>query len=327
MIVTTNLIWQSVNWPSSAAAIQYAIFVGSNSTPAYTTTNSATETTVSYDDALPGTVFVIRPTDGTNYGPSQTVVIANSPLNNRAWVRSYLRKKISDRVDQTAGQIPTVTDDELNDYINDALRNYSLQFPVEKDYTITLVAGGELAGARDYALPTDFQKMVQVRYNQANSHLQMYLKEASFKGGETTATSWVGYPKLGILQPPIGGRYYPGHYDIYENAIHIDFDPLGNGDTLSLRYEGSYAYPLDDLTTLPTPETDLEMICLYAEAKTWLEIEAKDVLLSRWPDANHKGRRDDMPTERYSTRLFNAWQQLVKDRRTLRPRQFRLERR
>lgn len=326
MLVTTTLYYQAVKWPSTSNATLYAIFVdGNTGTPDYTSnTNSVS---VSYDDTSPGHVYTIRPTDGANYGPSQTVVVANQPLNNRAWMRDQLRKRIADRTDTSNSVTPTVEDDELNSYINDAIRQYSLQFPLEKDYTVTLVAGGELAGARDYAVPGDLVRITLVRYNQANSHLQMYLKEASFKGGETTATSWVGYPKLGILQPPIGGRYYPGHYDVWESNLHIDFDPIGNGDTLSIRYEALYPYPTDDITRVTVPEVDMEMLLIRAEANAWRAIEGRDVLLSRWRTRDDGSRRDDMPTEKMSTRLFNAWEQWVKQRRTMRPHQFRLVRR
>jgi hypothetical protein len=327
MQISNTIFWQSVNWPALDAATEYAVFVNAASTPTYTTTDGVLSVAVTYDEASPGTVFIIRPTDGTNYGPSQTVVIANQPLNNRAWIRDQIRKRIADRTDTSNVVTPTISDDELNAYLNDAIRQYSMQFPVERDYTITLLAGGQMTSARDYQLPADFYKLIQVRYNQVNSNLEMYLKEASFKGGETTATSWVGYPKLGILQPPIGGRYYPGHFDVWEGAIHIDFDPLGNGDTMTVRYWALHQYPTDDITRLDLPEVDIEMILIRAEASAWLEIESKDVRLSRWRDKNDGSRRDDMPTEKMSTRLFNTWNQWVNQRRSMRPQQYRLVRR
>lgn len=328
MIVTVPIYYQSVNWPSATAATQYAVFVNGKMTPDYTVTNGATSVLVTIDDQLPGYVFAIRPTDGTNYGPAQTVVVANQPLNNRAWIRDQVRKRIADRIDTSNQTTPTIADDELNSYLNDAIRQYSLHFPLQKDWTITLVAGGEKGGARDYQLPADFQKITSVRYNQAASNLEMFLKEASFKGGETTATSWVGYPKLGILQPPIGGRYYPGHFDVWDGSLHIDFDPLGNGDTLSARYMAVFPYPSDDVTALAIPAVDIEMVMIRVEAAAWLEIESKDVRLSRW-DRGSTGtaRRDDMPTEKMSTRLFNTWNQWVNQRRSMRPSQYRLVRR
>lgn len=330
MNITEALSWQTANWPTAAtAAADYAIFINANSTPYLSSTAGQTSATVTYDDANPGYVFLIRPTDGTNYGPAQTIVRANTPLNNRAWIRDYIRKSINDRLDIiNVSRKLLVTDDELNGYINDAIREYTLMFPLEKDYTITLIAGGERGGARDYQLPVDFQRVVTARYNQANSNLQLFLREEPFKGGETTATSWVGYPKLGILQPPIGGRYYPGHYDIYEGSIHLDFDPLGNGDTITLRYVAAFPYPTDDVTPLSIPEDDLKMILLHIEANCWKEIEGKDVSLSRFDrGASGNARRDDMPTEKMSTRLFNAWKQWIDTRRSLRPKTYRLVRR
>jgi hypothetical protein len=325
MLVTRIITWQAVSWPLADAATRYQVF--ENGVTQVADVSDALTASVTYDDSLPGVVYIIRPTDGSDFGPSQAIVFANQPLNNRAWLRSYVRKAMSDRIDDGKENTPTLSDDELNEYINDAIRNYSVEFPLERDYTITLLAGGELAGARDYQLPTDCQKVIQARYNQANSHLELYLKEASFKGGETTATSWIGYPKLGIIQPPIGGRYYPGHFDVYENRLHLDFDPLGNGDTLSIRYLANYPYPTDDLSAITIPTNDIEMLTLYVEGKAWLAIEGKDVRLSRWRTKDDGGRRDDMPTEKMSTRMFNAWNVWLNQRRSIRPKVYRLVRR
>ncbi len=327
MIITTSVSWQSVPFMGADASDQYAVFVNAGATPSYTTSGGITSTDVQIEDTDPGTVFIIRPTDGVNYGPSQTVVIASQPLNNRAWIRDQIRKRIADRVDLGVQATPTVIDDEINAYLNDAIREYSMHFPIEREYPITLLAGGQIGTARDYQLPDDFYKVILVRYNQVGTNYELYLRESSFKGGETTATSWSGYPKLGIIQSPLGGRFYPGHYDIWENALHVDFDPLGNGDTMTVRYWALHRYPTSDVAVLDVPEVDIEMIMKRTEASAWLEIESKDVRLSRWRTKDDGSRRDDMPTEKMSTRLFNAWNQWVAQRRSMRPQSFKLVRR
>lgn len=323
MNITQTITWNSVNWPASSAAIQYAIFANQGTTPVQTVLNT-TSASVSYDDSQ-GVTFVIRPTDGTNYGPAQTITLSNMPMPTRGWLRTYVRAAIADP--NLAGSTPTVSEDELNLYINDAIREYSTRFPMQQERVIQLLAGGSDAGARDYQLPADFVYEETVLYKQIDTHLQLYLKRMPWKGGETSASTWVGYPKLGIIQPPMGGRFYPGHYDIYEGAIHIDFDPRGNGDTLTVRYCSTYPYLTDDVTPTPIPLTDFQMLALYAQARAWMEIEGKDVRLSRWRTREDGSRRDDMPTEKMSTRMFNAWNQWINDRMNLRPQTRRLVRR
>lgn len=321
MQITNEISWNSVNWPATTAAIQYALFRNQATTPEQTV--SATSTSVTYDDSQ-GVVFVVRPTDGTNYGPAQSIVLSNGPMPNRGWLRTYVRSAISD---PTLNTTPTISDDGLNLYINDAIREYSTWFPLETERVIQLIAGGSQAGARDYQLPADFLFEENVLYKQVDTKLQLYLKKMPFRGGETSATSWVGYPKLGIIQPPMGGRFYPGHYDLWEGAIHIDFDPRGNGDTLTVRYYASYPYLNDDITPTLIPLKDFQYLALYVQYRAWVEIEGKDTRLSRWRGKEDGGRRDDMPTEKMSARMLQAWNDWISDRQNLRPRTYRLVRR
>lgn len=317
MIITQSISWQPVNWPDSATtASQYAIFLDTAITPLVTVSGSATSTVVTYNDTDPGHVYLIRPTDGTNYGPAQSVVIANQPLNNRAYIRQAVRKSISDRQDTTDQTTLTFSDDELNDMIVEAVLNYSMHFPVEASRVIPLVAGGEMAGARTYALPSDYQKVLRVKYTYPDTVFQYWLKELPYKGGETSAQSYFGYPKMGILFNPIGGRFFPGHYSVYQNQLTIDFDPTGEGDTLSVEYLGNRPIPTDDVSDIGTPNSDIQMILLRVEASAWLMLEGKDVRLSRWRSKDDGGRRDDLPTDKMSTRLFNAYNQWVKERKT-----------
>lgn len=329
MQISSLISWTPVKWPGASNATHYAVFVNGAATATYLVTAPATGSAavsqlVSYDDAS-GTVFTVRPTDNAtptpNYGPATNIVISSQPLNNRAWLMSYVRKTMTDRID--AGTAPAATpilsDDELRDYVNDALRNYSLHFPPKKTVVLTLVAA-----QRQYTLPTDFKSVVQARYDRVVGNFTLYLTEMPYKGGESTASSWIGFPKLGILQSPYAGRFYNGHYEIVDGQLSIDFDPAGDGDTITLHYEALLALPTSETAPLGVPDDDLELLALYAEGKAWKTIEGRDANLSRFTDRT--GRRDDLPTERMSTRLFNAYQQLLKERRTLRPSVLRLVR-
>lgn len=326
MIISTAITWQSVDWPvAGTPATEYAIFLGSATNPLQTVTDITA--TVTYDDTTTGAIFLIRPTDGTSYGPAQSVFVGNGPMNNRGWFRSYIRNAISDRIDTNPGNAPSIADNEIDGYLNDALRKYSGYFPRERTTTITLEAM-----KRDYPLPQDFMSTLALQYQPGDQRLKLWLREEPYKGGESTPTSYVGYPKLGIFQPAWGGRLYSGHFEVHDNddgtkTVTLDFDPSGESDTLILRYRAFYAFPTDDLVSLGVPDDDLEGLSLYVQAKCWTQVEARDVLLSRFRSREDGSRRDDLPTEKMSTRMFNAWQTWVSERQSLHPRNIRIVRR
>ena len=188
----------------------------------------------------------------------------------------------------------------------------------------TVDINGNTIGVRSYNVPSDFYLVKTIEYVTADGNLHLYLKEKPWRGGETTATSYMGYPKLGILLSPLSGRYYPGHYEVFNNQITVDWDPAGNGDYLNLRYLGQRALPVNDADILTITLQDAELISLYAQFKAWMRIEGSDVRLSRWKEP---GKRDDLPTLKQSMMIRNIYQERVNDRREQRPRVHRLVRR
>lgn len=335
MIVSTQISWPAVNFPAASGANNYLVYNASggvvanatNANPSGQVATGTVSATVTYDDTQTGTIWTIRPVDSvtspTIWGPAQSVVVGK--LNCRGWFRAAIRKSMADRSD-VVGISATLADDELNHFIENAIRDYSIKFPLDGDTTIQVNLGGP-PGDRQYSLPSDCYRVTQVSYNRVNGHLVMYLEEMPWKGGETESTNWVGYAKFGIWQSPLGGRYYPGHYYVFEGNLWIDFDPGQPTDYMVVHYKKLYPLPSDDVTLLTIPEADLELILLYAEAQAWLLMESKDVRLSRWRTKDDGSRRDDMPTEKMSTRLFNAYNQKLIERRTLRVRNIRLVRR
>lgn len=319
MLITQAISWPVVNWPTdSVPAGQYAIFINAASSPSMTIAN--TTATVSYDDTGT-TIFLIRPTDGTHYGPAQSLILGNGRSSTRAWLRSYVRKRLSDRIDEQK-DTNTMLDDELNDYIAQAWRDYTQRFPTQSDTTITLVAG-----TCDYTLPTDFLTSVSVCYQGTENRFKQYLVEMPFKGGESTATSFTGYPKLGIMTIPSFGRIYGGHYDIWEGSIHLDFMPYGSGDSLVIRYKARPAAIVDDVTTIPIVDEDLDLLALYVESKVWQVVEGRDASLSRWRTKDDGGKRDDMPTKKMSDDLMASYLRAINERLSLKPKTYRLVRR
>jgi hypothetical protein len=331
MNISTVIGWQPVNWPSTTPSTEYAVFLDAATSPSQTVTGSAIEASVTFDDAS-GHVFVIRPTDGMGgYGPAQAVVVGNLPQNNRAWMRDYVRKAIGDRTDAVGlTTTPKVSDDELNAYINDAVRLYRDYFPAQNQ------TNPPLAGVyqqRTYTLPADFVRPLEVLYTGNGGQLQFYLVDEPYKAGESTVNSFVGFPKLGWWTTLSRGRLFAGHFQIQPGVnpgdlatLLVDFDPR-DGDTFTVTYVRQPTFPTSDLSTLDIRIEDLEMLSLYVQAKAWTQIEANDVSLSRWRTKADGGRRDDLPTEKMSTRMYNAWDVWVKSRRALRPKARRIVRR
>lgn len=329
MQITQAFSWPATNWPTpSQPATQYTILqiypVLSN--PIVTTVTNATFAQISFDDTSPY-VFQVRPTSGTSpsltYGPELSVFV-NGYAICRAYIRDQVRKALNDRADVTNANI-IWPDDEMNGYIRDAIVELNRLFPTEKDTTITLVGtDGMIAGQRNYALPVDLYYIQTVEYVTADGKYHLWLKEKPFRGGESTATSYIGFPKLGILLSPLAGRYYPGHYDMYEKQIFIDWDPAGNGDYLHLRYAGQHTLPVDDATVLDLSDEDLLLISLRAQRSCWLRTEGQDTRLSRWIDNK---KRDDLPTVKMSSEIQKLYNQAIIDRRERMPKVRRLVRR
>ena len=328
MLITQLFSWPTVPWPASTAATQYTILqlsplpTGQTTPIVVTTVTNATSAQVTFDDSQ-NSVYQVRPSSGTSpsltYGPEVTVFV-NGYVPCRAWLRQKVRYAISDRSDATSAVKLKWPDDELNAYIEEALAEFNVLFPYENDVTLPLlppsVVNGQTLGTRDYTLPADFYQMRSVEYITGDGRLHLFLKEKSFIGGESTAQSYLGYPKLGILLSPVAGRYYPGHYDIYENMLHLDWDPAGDGDPLHIRYSARRPNPASDGDILSLAPEDLNLLNMRVQMSCWLRIEANDTSLSRFVDNK---KRDDMPTAKMSDTIKKLYNELVNDRRESRP--------
>lgn len=331
MQITQLLSWPSTNWPSSSASTQYTVLQlyplpsGQTTPTVITTVQNATSAQITYDDSQ-NLLFQIRPSSGSGsnltYGPEVLCsVIGYVPC--RAWLRQKIRYAVADRADVGGNVILNWSDGEINGYIEDALNEFNILFPNQEETIISMqpmtVVNGEFVGVRDYALPSDFYTIRSVEYITVDGKLHLFLKEKSFRGGESTATSYYGYPKLGILINPTAGRFYPGNFDIYEDQIHIDWDPAGDGDYLHLRYLARRPLPTSDSDLLSLNPEDLNLLSMRAQMSCWLRLEGNDTRLSRFRDKNDGSRRDDMPTQKMSFAIKQLYNELVNDRRQMRP--------
>jgi len=332
MNISQLFSWPLVNWPSTTPAAKYAVFqlypTGVNTPIATATTNSAS---LSFDDTQ-AFVYQVRPCDTSvvTFGPEVTTLVVNY-VPCRGWVKQKVRQAIADRADQGTAPI-NWPEDELLTWFNEGLAELNQEFPFEEDappiaMLPPTIVNGVQTGVRDYALPTDLYLMKEALYINADGTYRLYLKEKPFKGGETTATTYLGYPKLGILYIPLSGRFYGGHYDIFEGQIHLDWDPKGDGDTLKIRYYGRRPFPTGDGDIMAVPPEYMRAVSLYVEWRCWLRVEGQDTRLSRWRTKDDGGSRGDMSTLRHSVQVRSLYNESVNNLRELRPRVLRLVRR
>lgn len=334
MLITQTITWPTTNWPSSSPATQYTVyqvFPGPVTALQNVSTNSAALT---YDDSQ-NLAYQIRPSSGAlnalTQGPELSVFLVNY-VTCRAWLRNKVRQALADRADQV-GVTLNWPDDELNTYSNEAIGELNVLFPIEEVAAPILLQApiidinGNTAGVRQYSLPADLYLVNTIEYVTADGKLHLFLKEKPWRGGETTATSYLGYPKLGIMLSPLAGRFFPGHYYVFNSVLNIDWDPPGNGDYLNVTYFGRRALPVNDADLLNVTLEDMELLNLYVQMKCWLRVEGSDVRLSRWRGRDDGSRRDDLPTIRQSSMIQQLYNQRINDRRELRPKTRRLVRR
>ena len=331
MQVTNQISWAAATWPAATAAAQYTVLQVYPGGPTPLQNTTTTSATLTYDDTS-ATVYQVRPSSGLlsgplTYGPETYVYVVNY-VPCRAWLRNKVRAALADT--DTGGAALNWSDDDLNGYVNESLTELNMLFPLEiGDTRITLLpptldGSGNSNGTRVYPLPTDFYLMRSVEYVTIDGIFRLFLKEKPYKGGETTATTIMGYPKLGIMLSPMSGRFYPGHFWCYAGQLHIDWDPAGDGDFLNLTYLGRRPYPVNDADILSLMPEDIELMNIYCQMKAWFRVAGQDSRLSRWTEGH---KRDDQPILRQVDMLQKLYNQRLIDRRELRPVTRRLVRR
>ena len=165
---------------------------------------------------------------------------------------------------QDTGSSPRWSNKILYIYTKDAIRDYSLWFPLRVD-SVTLVESGD-----GYSLPEDFVEVISVE-SPEDTHLEPRLRR----------------PGIRFLQVP---NYY--HLD---GGILILSAPT-ESDVI-LTYFSEHAVPTTEKTkptfTFTVPDSDLELIRLYVKAQVHGQMRGKQSRLDRFEKGS--GRRDDNP--------------------------------
>lgn len=247
-------------------------------------------------------LWLIQAQDDLGNTVAEPIEIQFEPRVNLATIRTQVRNTIND-VDGSQYRWP---DDELNQYIREAIRDYT------KYYTKTTAAFIQTQDqVRTYNIPDNFLREIRVDFTDTHG-IVAYLKRKPWKGGDSNLTSsgyFSPYWKLGIYAMTPGRRRTAvGHYDIRDGQIELDFTPQGAAtESLTVHYEARWTVPYSDLVSLDFPDEDLEVLVLYTCGKANLRVEEAEANLSRW--GSERRNRADNPLEIMSTRYFNAYNQ------------------
>jgi hypothetical protein len=178
------------------------------------------------------------------------------------------------------------SDETLYLYAKDAIRDYSLHFPLK--YRAELA---EASGV--YPLPADFVKAVSVE-----CPADRFLEERFERPGHRYASS-SGQPSL----------YYIEGGNLYLNRAPLD------GSAVFLNYTARHPIPAnagDSSFDLTIPEEDEELIRLYIKAKTIGQVRTQQAQLDRFkPGA---GKRTDNPLAPESGNLMDEYYAKVAER-------------
>jgi hypothetical protein len=156
-------------------------------------------------------------------------------VTTRAALRTQVRNELND-----AGTTPLWSDERLNQWLAEAIRDYGRALPREVSTTLASVA--DQAG---YALPADTLRVARVE------HPANVLRVAGADGAEVA-----GYEVFGgqvVLAPP----------------------PGASGEAIALRYLARYAEPAADGDTLTTPSEDDGLLAWYVcwRALGWISTD------------------------------------------------------
>jgi hypothetical protein len=179
-----------------------------------------------------------------------------------------LRVELSDPVPQTGS--PRYSDDLLFIYTRDGIRDYSQYFPVSVHQQLLVPVENT---PRAYALPQDVMGIEDVQCP-LDTHLQLRTE----RPGSRVAVS-----KRLLFYYLIGSNLYL-NYDAEE------------GDGVYLSYYTLHSVPASKTDTtfnFTVPNSDMELIKLYAMAKTQIKIRNDQSRLDRFKITS--GPRDDNP--------------------------------
>jgi hypothetical protein len=211
-------------------------------------------------------------------------------VTTRLELRARARAELND-----AGGTPLWSDAALNQWLDEAIREYGEHLPREASASLTSVAG-----QAEYALPGDVDRVLRVEHPQG-----LFRSAARPAGGDVLAVETIDLTCA------------PGTFDAWGGQLVLQPAPDASGQAIRVRYLATYATPTSDGATLTTPTRD-DAVLVWAVCRRAL----------RWIDTD-ESKRQRFERERGASahQAANEYQREVRaafDQRTRRVRGGRL---
>jgi hypothetical protein len=170
--------------------------------------------------------------------------------STRAQWRALVRAELGDQ-----GATPLWADALLNEWLNEAIRDFARQVPREASLSLTTVAA-----QADYALPNGLIEVVRVEHP-----ADVMRTFAPLVGGDRRTS---GTDRVDRVASPYT-------YDVWGGALILDPAPTANGESVLVRYTQQRAEPAADTDPLPVeqPDTDLLLLHVCARAMTLISTQ------------------------------------------------------
>jgi hypothetical protein len=172
-------------------------------------------------------------------------------MSTRLELRVLVRRRLGDLAASY-----TFSDEQLNQWINDAIADYSLHFPWKKVESIDCSAG-----VHEYALPADFHGVLSVEYP-AGDDPPTYLARLDYRDPQFGLGDGC-YDLTTILIDPISGAAGP--------AIYLSAD-AETGETICVQYLGEHNYLDAENATTTIPDRHFELLVLFCRWAAYQEL-------------------------------------------------------
>lgn len=169
-------------------------------------------------------------------------------MTSREDLRNLCRRRLGD-----LGDPFEFSNLQINQWINDAIAEYSIYFPRESSLLISLVEGQSA-----YSLE-NVRRVVAVSYP-ASADPPVYLQRGDHRLGE----GFYGTPRYDVLgEPPTSLILGPA---------------VRSGEQVEVRVLGDHDYPAADATPLTVPDRHLELLVLFVRLAAAQEIASQEMM-------------------------------------------------
>jgi hypothetical protein len=171
-------------------------------------------------------------------------------MTNRLELHNLCRRRLGD-LTTPAGW----SDLQINQWINDAIAEYSVHFPRQLNTTITTAAS-----SRVYDLPAGFQSIVSVEYPTGEDPPE-YLQRMKYQHPDF----W----------------QHDGYYDFIKRDASDSSQLLISekpslGETITIEYMGDHGFPAEDSDVITVPDRNLELLVLFVRWASILELASQE---------------------------------------------------